>query len=614
MRFATLLVLLASVGCGWDSMAEPTWTALQDDTFQRANTSVGGAGTTTGAGNSWIDVQGNVWQISSNKLLGTSDAVNTTSRVRDFLLRNAAFAQIDERIDITITSTITANLGFTAVHRYQPSGGPPPQHYICGITPGGTLLLIAAVAATTGTATVLVSVAPSPVITGGHTYKLTSRCWGTSPTNFAVDLIDVTAGNTNVATLTTTDSTVGLQIAGQLGITLNDGATGQAQSFSEAATYMNATVVPVTDAKAYFSPGNWYSDGGGSYGTNNVKGSSTYALTNTPGAYLKLLITASATTGSAFLQLDTSILTGITAGNTPVVVWSLDGGALSQTQLIAVPTTSLALGSSLAIADHTLELWFQAIDTTSTSSMGDRWNTATTDFSGVKVTNILLAPSTTLSAPTVGSTRAIWYGDSSLEAIQNVTNSLTITGQDASQSYGILTATGLNIECGLIGFSGQGYEVSTYGNVPSLYNVTQASSAWPYYFSGALRTSQPLDWIICNHGINGTTTSGDVQGWITQVRAAYPSAKIIMMDPWDQINAAAISAGVAAYKAAVPTDANVFYITMPVNLGTLLYSLAGASIHHPNVRGDAQTAAYYLNGIKAALGGGAILSRVNSGW
>ncbi len=47
------------------------------------------------------------------------------------------------------------------------------------------------------------------------------------------------------------------------------------------------TYVAVTNANLYFSPYNWYSNGGGALAANNVKGSSTYALSNTPGAYLK---------------------------------------------------------------------------------------------------------------------------------------------------------------------------------------------------------------------------------------------------------------------------------------------------------------------------------------
>ena len=68
-------------------MSEPTWVVVQDDTFQRANTSTGSAGSTTAVSNQWVDVQGGVWQIAGDALHGTSDTVDATGRKRDFLLR-----------------------------------------------------------------------------------------------------------------------------------------------------------------------------------------------------------------------------------------------------------------------------------------------------------------------------------------------------------------------------------------------------------------------------------------------------------------------------------------------------------------------------------------------
>lgn len=57
------------------------------DTFNRANTSFGGAGTNTGGGNGWIDVNGNVAKIVSNKLSLTGDASGVNQYLRDYVVR-----------------------------------------------------------------------------------------------------------------------------------------------------------------------------------------------------------------------------------------------------------------------------------------------------------------------------------------------------------------------------------------------------------------------------------------------------------------------------------------------------------------------------------------------
>jgi len=77
-------------------------TILNDD-FTRANTSTGGAGTNTGAGNGWVDIQGGVAQISNNQLKITSDSVDTGQYARDFVVRPTSENSLDHSIEFDLS-------------------------------------------------------------------------------------------------------------------------------------------------------------------------------------------------------------------------------------------------------------------------------------------------------------------------------------------------------------------------------------------------------------------------------------------------------------------------------------------------------------------------------
>ena len=70
-----------------------------NDTFNRANTTVGAAGSTTGAGNNWIDVAGAQYNIVSNKL----NAANVNNVYRNWLLRPASEDCTDQRMVVKFT-------------------------------------------------------------------------------------------------------------------------------------------------------------------------------------------------------------------------------------------------------------------------------------------------------------------------------------------------------------------------------------------------------------------------------------------------------------------------------------------------------------------------------
>ncbi|MEI8282395.1 MAG: hypothetical protein WCG75_08320, partial [Armatimonadota bacterium] len=86
----------------------PMYRSVLTDDFNRADTSTGAAGTNTGAGNGWVDVQGGVAQIVSNKLKITSDSAGTgiDQYKRDFTVRPVSEACLDQSIEFDIPAQV----------------------------------------------------------------------------------------------------------------------------------------------------------------------------------------------------------------------------------------------------------------------------------------------------------------------------------------------------------------------------------------------------------------------------------------------------------------------------------------------------------------------------
>jgi len=522
---------------------------------------------------------------------------------------------------VTTAQTISIDSGFASDF----------ANYVSGISVGGGsgYLLQSSAAAvnptmswptTTGNAAAAM-MSFLPAVTGASTYAITAS---PSPGYLGVPVVvTVTPNGTTTGTITITPSGCGLSTPQTL--TFSGGASSQTLAFiptiagtltltgtntagltnPSAITDTIGAITAPTSTTIYFSPGNWFSNGSGSFQSNNAFPGSTYAISNNPGAYLKTVATSTGS-GTLSLVVDSSILLGITGGNTPQIAWSIDSGIWQTSQLTySASAATISLATGLAGGAHTLELYFQSVNLSGSLSMGDRWNNPATDFAGVKVWGLVTDAGSTLSAPTVFSKRAVWFGDSSLEAAQNVSSSLGVAGQDAGQSFAYTARYGLGAELGVVGFSTQGISQGGYGNVPALYNAIVSASGWANYFSGTSRTAQPLDYIICSHSINGTPTSAQVQALVAQMRAAYPVAKIVMCAGWNLVNASAISSGVAAYQAANPSDTNVYYVT-PGTLPNGGYTNNG-NPNHPTLRADALIAAAYAGAIQAAItssGGG----------
>ena len=440
-------------------------------------------------------------------------------------------------------------------------------------------------------------------LTNGVTYHMRLALRGSQITCYVngVQVIQITDSN--------------ITAAGRAGIFFGAATTDSTGYHLDNLNAAPTAAVPVTDANVFFSPYNWYSDGGGTVQSNNVKGSSTYAQTSCPGAYLKLSVSASAS-GYVALLLDTTPLNGITAANCPTLSISVDGQAFtSQLLAYATGTTRVALGPSLAAGTHTVIVYFKSVTLSSSLAMGDRW---TAPASAVKVTGLEVdSRGTATAAQTLRSKRAIVYGDSILEGADCVGSTNANADQDATQTFAQLLGQGLDAETGIIGFSGQGWTVAGYGNVPALYNATDASQAWNKHFAGQSRLAAGLfapapDVLVVLHGKNDgsqgaadATVTSAVSTWLAAARtAAGVAAKIFVVITFDGTKRSALLVGFSAYQAST-ADGNAKLI----DLGTAIQStLASGGLNtndaiHPNTRGHATFGAMLVRQLQSQLDG-----------
>jgi hypothetical protein len=314
--------------------------------------------------------------------------------------------------------------------------------------------------------------------------------------------------------------------------------------------------VAVTDSHLFFSPSNWYSDGGGALQANNVKGSSTYAVTNNTGAFVKFNATTVAN-GYVALDLDTSIFAGINAARCPQICYSVDGGAFTTALLVQASGTTRVFLSPLATAGtHTYSMYFQGVVLDGSGNMdGDRWTNLTTDAIAVKVTGVELDGQSAIASPMLLPYRMLVFSDSNGEGAQVGNGTNIISNRDATQAFPYLLAQAFNAELGNISFGGQGYEIAGPNNVPTFplaYNLYSAGHARSW-------TNQP-DYIVIQQGRNGTTVAADVSTMLTNIRAVSPSAVILQCQTPDQTGASAITQGVTNYKAANTSDTKVYLV------------------------------------------------------
>jgi hypothetical protein len=354
----------------------------------------------------------------------------------------------------------------------------------------------------------------------------------------------------------------------------NGGGLTNPSSLTYTAT-AGAVSVTTSDANWKFSPYNWADSSGSKVAVNG-------------GAYCRLGFTG--TSISVGIDVSSLVSGGVAAGWYPYLRYSVDNGALTDIQLTS-STNALAV-SGLSAGSHTIEIvyhagWWENIGGTAP----DRY---TTPVYCIKITGATIDAGASTVAPTWQSDSMIWFGDSISEGIRANNSTTQPTCQAAYDSAPMYLARALGCELGNVSFGGQNYNGS-FNSIPGLL------TAYQYVYSGKSRLTggvlNPAPKYVCIwHGANGNPAQADVQTAIGNMRTIAPTAQICVIVPVGGTGRTNITAAVAAYQAANPTDAKVALIDQGTSWQTGLSSFGSATMQgidglHPRATWNARIAA-----------------------
>jgi hypothetical protein len=204
------------------------------------STSTGAAGTTTGAGDGWIDVAGGVAKAGSSDVLSFLGSSSFYS-AGQYLLRPTTDNVLNGTVVAVLPSQGRGYFAYWAVHRYVGSN----TEYLAGNIPAtsttkpNTLQFFRVVSG------VLTQIGTLHTITGpasvSDTITVTSTVAGTTATTLTISAVDTTTSKT-LGTYTITESATpsALQVAGQTGIAAFT-TTSTPLFINSAAIYANPT-------------------------------------------------------------------------------------------------------------------------------------------------------------------------------------------------------------------------------------------------------------------------------------------------------------------------------------------------------------------------------------
>lgn len=215
----------------------------------------------------------------------------------------------------------------------------------------------------------------------------------------------------------------------------------------------------------------------------------------------------------------------------------VDGGAFVQYTL-ATGNPEFTVASGLVKRKHLLEVVIK-----SSSETIDRWVKQRT---GVTFTGLVLDTGATVTAPARKPFNILIYGDSITEGVR-VNGYVGITDDtdrnDALQVYSWLLSQELPAEVGVVGFGATGLTRAGSGSVPAL------GSSYQYLWAGQPRSfaDPEPDLIIYNEGTNdGSSITAGMTAVVKALRKAAPSARQLLLLPFNGSHAAELKAVVAA--------------------------------------------------------------------
>jgi lysophospholipase L1-like esterase len=279
----------------------------------------------------------------------------------------------------------------------------------------------------------------------------------------------------------------------------------------------------------------------------------------------------------------------------PNLYWQLDDAGSWQQANVA---STVVLAGSLATGTHKILLMVRALDENQ-----NRWTpplVSVVQFLGFDVTGGGLVPT-----PRPVRLKMEILGDSITEGVHvhdyasEPPALATPPGvADALLDYASQTAIMLNAEYRQVGFGAQGVTKGGNGNVP------RAGDAFAFFFAGVPRDNWQADLVVVNQGTNDDNT-GFAQAYadyLNIIRAAYPTAKIAAMVPFNGSHLTDISATVTARSKA--GDQNVFLVdtTGWLNMPSDFHPNDTAVDNtHPSVQGHAKAATLLVAELKKHL-------------
>jgi len=442
--------------------------------------------------------------------------------------------------------------------------------------------------------------------TGGAGVVYALQANGTPSASVPIALSDGGAGGTfSPTSVTLTDSTshnvtyTPSNSASPGTITLHAQASGGLTTSHNANCVVQTgpQTIPVTNANLAFSPGNW------DHLTTGTFGVATETMqTTATGASLQFNVT---NTVNLSINVDTSTLSGLGAGNTPILAYTIDHDAFTDVQLTA-GQTSVVLSTSLSTGPHLVQVYVKQ----TSSFVGDRWGASgVSPTNVVRINGVVIDAGAALQSFTPLSNTMLIFGDSITETYNAIGNN----DEDGTQGFAAILGQALNAEVGIAGYSSQGWDVAGGGNIPAF------KTAYPFYSAGRARSLTGFTYIAevqgtndAIQGVSAAAVQADALAWIGQIRAAAsPGTIILICVPPGGFYAANFAAAVAAYKAANPSDTAVYCIDIgdrvptPPFAGT--YNDPGeynSDSHHPNLFGHARIGAALAAKVTIAAGGG----------
>lgn len=272
----------------------------------------------------------------------------------------------------------------------------------------------------------------------------------------------------------------------------------------------------IDEANWFFSPTNWYKSG------------TSYAITNSPAAYMKLAFTG---TGIS-MTIDLTLFEATTpsAADFPRFKWRTDGGSW-QTQITTTGQTTFTFETGLSNTSHTIEIYFESV-----ARNRDRWLNPS---ASIRVDDVTIEDGGGLTAPSLASERWLVFGDSRVEGVNTYGDSYSNADQGGARTWAIQIGELQGAEVGAIGWVSQGWGnlPPAISNVPRFNDTGTAENSWTEIFDGVSRSFTGIDTILVNIGVNDglidqTVTHNNIVDFLTDIRTAAPSARIILLVPF----------------------------------------------------------------------------------